>query len=148
MRPLGDKETYVIVDGRAYTGRVVVWRAPCQMPGDVEVWTAKELPSDHGAVPNNAVIVSAEGFANSGMAGGDFDGDLNMVCWDPDLIKIVKDTEAAVEALSPVGLEEDIVAMIRSAAEEVRVRDEPQAELLSSESMNLSCLDLLDQTEQ
>eukprot|EP00439_Symbiodinium_sp_Y106_P022061 s2255_g2.t1 len=102
----------------AYTGRVVVWRAPCQMPGDVEVWTAKELPSDHGAVPNNAVIVSAEGFANSGMAGGDFDGDLNMVCWDPDLIKIVKDTEAAVEALSPVGLEEDIVAMIRSAAED------------------------------
>ena len=53
---------------------------------------------------------------------------LNMVCWDPDLSKIVEDTEAAVEALNPVGLEEDIVAKIRSAAEEVRVKDEVRAE--------------------
>ena len=51
-----------------------MWRCPCQAPGDPEIWTAKELPESSG------LLVSPAGLANSGMAGGDFDGDLNMIC--------------------------------------------------------------------
>ena len=48
---LRDKECYT-AHGKAYSGGVVVWRAPCQMSGDVEVWTAKELPSAVFGVPD------------------------------------------------------------------------------------------------
>ena len=75
---LDDKECYVVIDGAVFTGEIAVWRCPCQAAGDLEIWTVKELPESYGPVPDHSLLVSPAGLANSGMAGGDFDGNLSL----------------------------------------------------------------------
>ena len=42
-------------------------------------------------------MVSRAGWGNSRLAGGDFDGDLNMVSFDKDLVNFLERTQAAVD---------------------------------------------------
>ena len=46
---------------------------------------------------NDCVVVSAKGDCNTLMAGGDFDGDLNMLSFNTDLIELAEATAEAVE---------------------------------------------------
>ena len=86
---------YVIKQGQPITGKVVVWRAPTQLPWDLELWEA--LPFPQGRVmPTNCCVVSRKGLALSRMAGGDFDGDLVMVVFDEVLVNLVHETTAAI----------------------------------------------------
>ena len=98
---LGDKECIAVINGAVFRGKIAVWRCPCQAQGDLEIWTAKELPESYGPAPNHSLIVSPAGLANSGMAGGDFDGYLNMISWDPDFVALCKETATVVAALDP-----------------------------------------------
>ncbi len=59
------------------------------------MWEAIEHPSNM-PVPDNVIGVSAEGYGNSRMAGGDYDGDLIQCSFDTELIELVLGTAEAV----------------------------------------------------
>lgn len=44
-------------------------------------------------IPEKVVVVSGFRYANSRMAGGDFDGGLNMLCFHPTLLRLIRETE-------------------------------------------------------
>ncbi len=94
---LADKQCWLIVAGKCVQGTVVVWRNPCQLPWDMELWEALEYPDQERTVPDNSIILSTKGHANSRMAGGDQDGDQNMLSFHQGLIDLVKATSAAGE---------------------------------------------------
>ena len=123
---LADRKCHVISGGQAYIGRVVVWRCPCQCPWDMEIWEAVPLPPDFGPIPDDALIVSQKGWANSRLAGGDFDGDLNMISFDQRLLELVQDTAEPVEAVDVEALEKEVVGMIKAAVDSMPVADEEQ----------------------
>ncbi|OLP89938.1 hypothetical protein AK812_SmicGene28541 [Symbiodinium microadriaticum] len=68
---LPDKKCYVIAGGKLLEGVIAVWRYPCQSPSDMEVWTAIALPDDFGPIPNDSIIISRHGNANTLMAGSE-----------------------------------------------------------------------------
>ncbi|CAE8610456.1 unnamed protein product [Polarella glacialis] len=74
---LKDKQCHVVSNGQAFVGKVVVWRCPCQLTTDCEIWEPVPLPSNK-LVPDNCVIVCKVGYSVSKMADGDHDGDLVM----------------------------------------------------------------------
>ena len=105
-----DKHCRVVVNGKVLTGPCCVWRAPTQGPLDIEagqilarcaqqivpqVWRA--VPVDKKLKEDNCIVVSGLGDCNSNMAGGDFDGDLNMVSFHEDLIKLIEMTADSVD---------------------------------------------------
>ena len=116
-------QCYVISDGFSLVGKVAVWRCPCQLPWDAEVWEAVELPK--GALaPENCIVVSREGYCNSRMAGGDFDGDLNMVSWDPLLVDFLHETNGAVSSCNISLIEANMKLMFSESGESIWKRAE------------------------
>ncbi|KAD2804274.1 hypothetical protein E3N88_37651 [Mikania micrantha] len=67
-------------------GDVVVSRNPCLHPGDVRVLKAVNVPALHHMV--DCVVFPQKGKRPHPYecSGGDLDGDIYFVCWDPDLI--------------------------------------------------------------
>ena len=60
------------------------------------MWEAVE-PDEKTPLADNCVVVSAEGDCNSLMAGGDFDGDLDMISFNTTLVDLARATQKAVE---------------------------------------------------
>ncbi|KAE8699069.1 hypothetical protein F3Y22_tig00110597pilonHSYRG01402 [Hibiscus syriacus] len=67
-------------------GKVVVARNPCLHPGDVLVLRDIDVPDLHHMV--DCVVFPQKGSRPhpNESSGGDLDGDIYFVCWDPDLI--------------------------------------------------------------
>ena len=97
----------IINDGKAVLGKVVVWRYPAHGVTDVEILTAVEPPTGAN-LPQNCIILSIRGRINSGMAGGDLDGDKDMFSTWTKLIEFVESTEDGVRALKISPLEDQV----------------------------------------
>ena len=126
---LEDKECYVIAGGKNLVGEVLVWRCPCQCPWDLEVWHAKEIPAGlfgEGGAPEEVVLISRKGHGNSRMAGGDYDGDLDMLCFDDRLIYLVKQTQPAVNNCREGDL--DLQVQLRMVLAADKLKEEAEAE--------------------
>ncbi|KAK4779449.1 hypothetical protein SAY87_015555 [Trapa incisa] len=69
-----------------FQGKVVVARNPCLHPGDVRVLQAVDVPALHHMV--DCIVFPQKGMRPhpNECSGGDLDGDLYFVSWDPDLI--------------------------------------------------------------
>ncbi|KAL8932069.1 MAG: hypothetical protein Q9216_006976, partial [Gyalolechia sp. 2 TL-2023] len=83
--------TYVDGQGRLNhaKGPVVVARSPALHPGDIQIAVAVTVPEDCPLVAlHNCIVFSSKGSRDlpSQLAGGDLDGDLYHVIWDPKLI--------------------------------------------------------------
>ena len=59
------------------------------LPWDFEVWRAMSVPPGV-LIPENTIIVSAEGRGVSDMAGGDYDGDIVMLSFCAELVALGK----------------------------------------------------------
>ena len=109
---------------------VVVWRCPCQCPWDMEVWEAKPWPEDlKGLVPEDVVLVSRDGHGNARMAGGDYDGDLNMFSFDKDFIDVVKATEDRIRQLPVEDLDQQVKDRMMELELEKAMDEEVEFEL-------------------
>jgi hypothetical protein len=106
-----DRQCLVISQGKVYEGECAMYRCPIHAPWDLEVHTAVPIPvgMDLTGYPDNSVILSAEGYVNSIMAGGDLDGDLNMLMFSPKLVEFLKFTQAGVDLLDRRAIEEGVV---------------------------------------
>ena len=60
------------------------------LPCDFEVWRAVRPPDLGAPIPDNCIIVSAEGRGVQDMASGDYDGDLLMLNFGPELAELAK----------------------------------------------------------
>ena len=70
-------------------GRVAVTRSPALHPGDVQLASAVTVPPDSPlSALHNCLVFSQRGTRDlpSQLSGGDLDGDLYNILWDPDLI--------------------------------------------------------------
>eukprot|EP01119_Soliformovum_irregulare_P025297 TRINITY_DN9328_c0_g3_i1.p1 TRINITY_DN9328_c0_g3~~TRINITY_DN9328_c0_g3_i1.p1 ORF type:complete len:679 (+),score=139.08 TRINITY_DN9328_c0_g3_i1:47-2083(+) len=67
-------------------GRVLVTRNPCYHPGDLRILEAVQVPELNHL--SECIVFSTQGARPppDEMSGGDLDGDLFFVCWDPRLI--------------------------------------------------------------
>ncbi|XP_076926633.1 putative RNA-dependent RNA polymerase 1 [Bidens hawaiensis] len=71
---------------RIVKGEVVVARSPCLHPGDVRVLKAVDVPALHHMVDCVVFPQKGERPHPYECSGGDLDGDIYFVCWDPELI--------------------------------------------------------------
>ena len=126
---LEDRQCYVISNGHALVGEAAVWRCPCQCPWDIELWDARPLPEElEGLVPDDVIIVSRKGFGNSRMAGGDYDGDLNMVSFHVDLVALVKETEADIWRLPLEAIDQDVKGELAKEEAALAAEEDEKAE--------------------
>ena len=72
-----------------------MWEPPC-IELAPQVWEAV-LPPRGAYLPDHCVVVSAKGDCNTMMAGGDFDGDLNMMSFNKTLVELAEATQQAAE---------------------------------------------------
>ena len=110
---------YVVVHGEALVGQAAVWRMPCHSPADLEVMSAVH-PPDTSVLPDKALALSRQGFVNSGLAGGDLDGDLSSVAFWPGLVDLARRTAERVRTLDMSALDADITPRRRFDLEEHR----------------------------
>ena len=73
-------------------GNVVVTRAPCHLPTDIQCFRAVDnlAVRDNFLDDNfNVIVFSSQGERPSfnKMSNGDLDGDTYFACWDPELVK-------------------------------------------------------------
>jgi hypothetical protein len=131
-QPLADKQCFLIANGVAVEGPVVLWRTPNQVPWDIELHEC--VRPDPGAVrglTDNSLYLSRDGHGNSVMAGGDFDGDLDAVSANQELLKFVVFTQPDVDLIARKTLEqeveEELPAMVQetffAAEQRERVRE-------------------------
>ena len=90
-----------------YVGKVAVWRYPCHSVQDIELQEAI-MPPNLRLLPSNCLVLSRHGRVNSRMAGGDLDGDLNMVTFSSDIIGFLEDTESSVREIDLDALEASV----------------------------------------
>ena len=141
---LGDCQCYIISNGENLIGDVVVWRCPCQCPWDMELWEALPWPADlEGLAPLDAVLVSREGYGNSRMAGGDYDGDLDMFSFHEDFVEIVRRTETAVRQV-PVDQVDGKVKSRLAELEAEEAKKEHELQLLGVTSKRAELQALFD----
>lgn len=95
---LGENEVYItydrtyhgargLVDSSLEDGPVLVTRSPALHPGDIQVCYQRTPPARHTLLAlNNCIVFSRHGKRDlpSMLSGGDLDGDIYNVIWDPD----------------------------------------------------------------
>ena len=113
---------YVIYEGHAFLGPVAVWRYPCHTTHDIEILTAVE-PLPGSILPENSIVLSRKGRVNSGMAGGDLDGDFNCVSFCHQLTALVAATEVSVRALNLQPFEDEVTGMLQPVLNPFSARD-------------------------
>lgn len=93
--------TFASEDGRRHevlTGRVAVTRSPALHPGDIQLANAVKPPAESSLLKlHNCVVFSQQGSRDlpSMLSGGDLDGDLFNIVFDPSLIPKKTATPAA-----------------------------------------------------
>lgn len=88
-------------------GRIAVTRSPALHPGDVQLVDAVEPPADSPLKDlHNCIVFSSKGLRDlpSMLSGGDLDGDLFNVIYDPKLIPKISYTAAAYTPAKPVDI--------------------------------------------
>jgi hypothetical protein len=81
-------EIYCCTDRHVVEGKVTITRAPALHPGDIQFATAVDIPEDSPLNSlHNCIAFSQHGERDlpSQLSGGDLDGDLYHVIWDPRL---------------------------------------------------------------
>eukprot|EP00798_Chlamydomonas_sp_ICE-L_P010051 gene10051-7944_t len=76
--------------------RVLVYRNPCLHPGDVQVFQTVDIPALHHLVDVLVFPATGDRPHPDELAGGDLDGDIYSVIWDPSLVP--NHTHPAMEA--------------------------------------------------
>jgi hypothetical protein len=102
---LQEGQIYCCTDKHIVEGRVTITRAPALHPGDIQFATAVDVPDDcplHSL--HNCIVFSQHGERDlpSQLSGGDLDGDLYNVIWDPRLQPKFTAHPAEYPRLSPV----------------------------------------------
>ena len=85
---LEEGEIYCRTDQHVVEGKVTITRAPALHPGDIQYATAIDVPDDSPLNSlHNCIVFSQRGSRDlpSQLSGGDLDGDLYNVIWDPRL---------------------------------------------------------------
>ena len=85
---LQEGQIYCRTDKHVAEGRVTITRAPALHPGDIQFATAVDIPDDCPLNSlHNCIVFSQHGERDlpSQLSGGDLDGDLYNVIWDPRL---------------------------------------------------------------
>jgi hypothetical protein len=85
---LKEGEIYCRTDKHVVEGKVTITRAPALHPGDIQFATAVDIPDDSPLNSlHNCIAFSQHGARDlpSQLSGGDLDGDLYNVIWDPRL---------------------------------------------------------------
>lgn len=85
---LKEGEIYCRMDRHVVEGKVTITRAPALHPGDIQFATAVDIPDDSPLSSlHNCIAFSQHGARDlpSQLSGGDLDGDLYHVIWDPRL---------------------------------------------------------------
>ena len=68
-----------------------MWRSPCMLPSDIELWTCVMPPDTTTSLPNNSVMCArSHGVAT--LVGGVYDGDQVAMSANPDLISPLEST--------------------------------------------------------
>eukprot|EP00435_Cladocopium_sp_Y103_P015084 s2805_g3.t1 len=99
----------------------------------MEVWEALPWPGElEGLIPEDVVLVSRDGHGNSRMAGGDYDGDLNMFSFDKDFIDIVKATEDKIRRLPVDELDQQVIGRMKELEEEKGREEEEEFQAFGS----------------
>ena len=94
---LDEGQVFCQVEGRIIEGKVLVTRSPALHPGDLQMATAVTVSEDSPLRSlNNCVVFSQRGKRDlpSQLSGGDLDGDLYSVAWNP-LLHLPRTVEAA-----------------------------------------------------
>mgnify|MGYP003388289347 CR=1 FL=1 len=107
---LRENQCVVMQGGVAHIGEAVMYRCPTHAPWDIQVTMAVDPPTSWlklwKTLPDNCIVLSRWGAVNTAMAGGDLDGDLNMVVFDDKFLRFVKFTDAAVRGLGRIKIEQ------------------------------------------
>ena len=85
---LEEGEIYCRTDQHVVEGKVTITRSPALHPGDFQLATAIDVPDDSPLNSlHNCIVFSQRGSRDlpSQLSGGDLDGDLYNVIWDPRL---------------------------------------------------------------
>jgi len=117
---LQEGEIYVVSEKGPEGGRVelikdnvVITRSPAMHPGDIQVVNAVSVP-DHSPLKElmNVVVFSQHGDRDlpSCLSGGDLDGDIYNVVWDPRLVPETVCTPADYPKVTPVELDREVTA--------------------------------------
>lgn len=94
-------------DNYILTGRIAVTRSPALHPGDVQLVQAVDPPSDSPLKSlHNCIVFSSQGQRDlpSMLSGGDLDGDLFNVIYDPALTPSQTYTPAAYAPAKPIDI--------------------------------------------
>ena len=94
---LQEGQIYCRTDKHVVEGKVTITRAPALHPGDIQFATAVDIPVDSPLNSlHNCIVFSQHGARDlpSQLSGGDLDGDLYNVIWDPQLQPKISHTPA------------------------------------------------------
>jgi RNA dependent RNA polymerase len=86
---LAEGEVYCCTDKKVVIGKVAVTRAPAMHPGDIQIANAVDIPDESPLnALHNCVVFSQRGRRDlpSQLSGGDLDGDIYSVIYDPRLL--------------------------------------------------------------
>jgi hypothetical protein len=90
---------------------VVVTRSPALHPGDIQIARTVDVPSSSPlSALSNVVVFSQHGSRDlpSMLSGGDLDGDLYNIIWDPDLIPTVTYQAADYPRVAAIELDREV----------------------------------------
>ncbi|KAL8689171.1 MAG: hypothetical protein Q9224_004705 [Gallowayella concinna] len=93
------------------SGPVIVARSPALHPGDIQIARAVEISKDSPlSALHNCVVFSSMGERDlpSQLAGGDLDGDLYHIAWDPMLIPKSCHRPASYPRVPPLNIERQV----------------------------------------
>jgi hypothetical protein len=93
--------------------KIIITRSPVMHPGDVQIVDAVNVPEDSPLQHlRNVVVFSQHGARDlpSQLSGGDLDGDMYNVIYDPRLLQIRTHRAARYPRLSPVELNRPVTA--------------------------------------
>ncbi|CEJ89894.1 hypothetical protein VHEMI05710 [[Torrubiella] hemipterigena] len=101
-------KTYGVDASSLSEGPLIVTRSPALHPGDVQIAALRIPPAGHPLRNlKNCIVFSQKGSRDlpSQLSGGDLDGDLYSVIWDPDAIPLYSFAPADYPRVSPVPLD-------------------------------------------